>query len=118
MDAINTDIDARTNLLIAEKFGQFLEQKPAYDILYTFSEQIVAYTYFVTNKLNYPIEISLDFSKSQNMLYSSRDPKMVKRIQAQCTEFMMHTRAMPTALDFSRSVKITLKELKGRFLDD
>jgi len=50
-DAIQTDLDARTNLLIAEKFGQFLEQKPAYDILYTFSEQILAYSYFVTNKL-------------------------------------------------------------------
>lgn len=50
-DAIQTDLDARTNLLIAEKFGQFLEQKPAYDIIYTFSEQILAYSYFVTNKL-------------------------------------------------------------------
>ena len=72
----------------------------------------------MTNKLNLPIEISLDFSKSRNMMYSSRDPKMVKRIEAQCTEFIMHTRAIPTALDFSRSVKITLKEIKARLLLD
>ncbi len=28
-------------------------------------------------------------------------------------EFMMHTRAMPNALDFVRSVKITLRELRS-----
>lgn len=78
----------------------------------------MAYSYFVTNKLNFPIELTLDFSKSHNMLYSSRDPKLVKKIESQCTEFMMHTRAMPNALDFARSVRITLKELKGRFLID
>ena len=52
------------------------------------------------------------------MLYSSKESKIVKKIEAQCTEFMMHTRAMPNALDFIRSVKITLREIKERFLDD
>lgn len=37
-DAVQTDLDARTNLLIIEKFGQELENKKGYKILYTFSE--------------------------------------------------------------------------------
>lgn len=117
-DAISTDVDARANLLIAEKFGQFLEQKPAYDILFTFSEQILGYSYFVINKLAVPIELTLDFSRSLNMSQSSSQAKITKRIEAQCTEFMMHTRALPNALDFSRSIKITLREIRGRVLSD
>lgn len=37
-DAIQTDLDTRTNLLIIDKFGQELESTPTYRILYTFSE--------------------------------------------------------------------------------
>ena len=92
--------------------------KAGYEIWYTFSEQILAYSYVVTNKLSYPIELTLDFSKSLNMVYSCPTPKLSKRIEPQKTEFMMHTRAVPNALGFSRSVKITLRELKSRFLDD
>lgn len=46
-DAIQTDLDTRTNLLIVERFGQELEVTPSYRILYTFSEQILAYSYAV-----------------------------------------------------------------------
>ena len=96
-----------------------LEKQHAYNIIYTFSEQILAYSYFATNNLqSYPIELTLDFSKSHNMMHSSRDAKITKRIEPQRTEFIMHTRAMPNALDFSRSVRITLREIKSRLLDD
>ena len=37
-DAIQTDLDTRANLLIIDRFGQELEAKQAYRILYTFSE--------------------------------------------------------------------------------
>jgi hypothetical protein len=45
-----------------EKFGQLKTKKAEYEILYTFSEQIVGVSYFVTNKLQEPIEMTLDFS--------------------------------------------------------
>lgn len=51
LDALQTDIDTQTNLLIVEKFGQLKIKKAEYEILYTFSEQIVGVSYFVTNKL-------------------------------------------------------------------
>ena len=37
-DAVQTDLDMRTNLLVTDKFGQELEVTPNYRILYTFSE--------------------------------------------------------------------------------
>lgn len=37
-DAIQTDLDMRTNLLILDKFGQDLESDSKYRIIYTFSE--------------------------------------------------------------------------------
>jgi hypothetical protein len=37
-DAIQTDLDTRTNLLILDKFGQDLESDNKYRIMYTFSE--------------------------------------------------------------------------------
>jgi hypothetical protein len=37
-DAIQTDLDNRTNILIIEKYGQELEVKPGFRTLYTFSE--------------------------------------------------------------------------------
>ena len=37
-DAVQTDLDMRTNLLILEKFGQDLESDSKYRISYTFSE--------------------------------------------------------------------------------
>ena len=37
-DAVQTDLDARTNLLVIDKFGQELENKKGYKLYYTFSE--------------------------------------------------------------------------------
>jgi hypothetical protein len=37
-DAVQTDLDTRTNLLIIEKYGQELENKKGYKLLYTYSE--------------------------------------------------------------------------------
>jgi hypothetical protein len=46
-DAIQTDLDARTNLLVIDRFGQELEAKKGYKVIYTFSEQVHAYSYAV-----------------------------------------------------------------------
>lgn len=46
-DAVQTDLDTRTNLLVIDKFGQELENKKGYKLFYTFSEQVNAYSYAV-----------------------------------------------------------------------
>lgn len=79
-DAVQTDLDTRTNLLILDKFGQDLESDNKYRILYTFSEQVLAYSYAVQNISARPLDIMLDFSKSENMLYSSRESRIKKLV--------------------------------------
>lgn len=64
--------------MIVDRFGQELEVTPTYRILYTFSEQILAYSYAVQNLTSMPLEFTLDFSSSVNMLYSSKTYKIAK----------------------------------------
>jgi hypothetical protein len=61
-DAVQTDLDTRTNLLIIEKYGQELENKKGYKLLYTYSEQIHAYSYAVQNMVGRTVDINLDCS--------------------------------------------------------
>jgi hypothetical protein len=55
-------------VLIHERFGQTFERenKQAYEIRTTFSEQILGYSYFAINKLTEPIEITME-AQNQNM---------------------------------------------------
>lgn len=46
-DAVQTDLDTRTNLLVLERYGQEHENRRGYKLLYTFSEQVHAYSYAV-----------------------------------------------------------------------
>ena len=64
------------------RFGQELEKKEGYKIMYTFSEQVLAYSYAVTNLLNRPVDITLDFMKSEKMLFSSQVGILTKRVEA------------------------------------
>lgn len=63
-DAVQTDLDARTNLLVIDKFGQELENKKGYKLYYTFSEQVHAYTYAIQNNIGKTVDITLDCSTS------------------------------------------------------
>jgi hypothetical protein len=65
-----------------EKFGQVLKRTKTYEILYTFSEQILAFSYAVRNLLSKPIEVNIDFSKSKYMLLGSSYKEEVNKIVA------------------------------------
>jgi hypothetical protein len=64
---------------------------------YTFSEQVHAYSYGVLNELDRPIEITLDCSASQNMLFSTRTNTIKKRVDPGKLEFILHAQALPSA---------------------
>jgi len=90
-DAMQTDFDSRANLLITDRFGmQQQEQSKVCTISYTFSEQIHAYSYSLTNNLDRPVNATLDLSHSQRMLFSSKTPLITKRLEPGATEFFMH----------------------------
>jgi hypothetical protein len=80
--------------------------------MYTFSEQVLAYSYAVQNLSNKPLDILLDFSKSENMLYSSLENRIKKMVMPGQIEFMMHTMAKPNSAKFSRSVNCQVNEYK------
>ena len=57
------------------------------------------------------VDIELDCSSSQNMVFSSKGNKISKRVEAGHTEFMMHSMALSNSNKFVRSAKCILKEI-------
>jgi hypothetical protein len=72
---------------------------------------VLAYSYSVQNLSTKPLNITLDFSKSENMLNSSRESKIKKLVMPGQVEFMMHTMAKPNCTKFSRSVNCQINEV-------
>ena len=70
----------------------------------------MAYSYAVQNLTGHPLEITLDFGSSHNMLLSSKGKSMSKLVLPNQIEFMMHTMAKPNVTDFKRSVKCSIKQ--------
>ena len=102
-DAMQTDLDARTMLLVMDKFGQEMKRsKAGYNLLYTFSDKIFGYSYAVQNTKNKKIKVKLDCSKSENMLFSTPAPIVEKTIQPFETVFFLHSMAIPSKGSFKR----------------
>ena len=91
-DAIQTDLDNKTNALIIERYGQESEVKRGVKALYTFSEyiyiyiyiyyihrQVHVYSYGILNEHTKPIEAVIDCSASESMLFSTKTP-IVKKV--------------------------------------
>ena len=70
-----------------------MEQTDNYIVKYTFSEQVMAYSYSVTSKSAIPMDFIIDCSKSSSMLFSTQEPIVTKKILPGQTEFLLHTRA-------------------------
>ena len=105
-DAVLTDLDARTTLLIIERFGQEMKKsKAGFRLLYTYSDKIVGYSYAVHNTRNKKIKVELDCSKSSNMLFSMPSPKLDKVIEPFETVFFMHSMALPSTSSFKRAAE-------------
>lgn len=60
------------------------------------------------------VDVHLDCSASQNMLFSSKSSKVSKRVEAGHVEFMMHAMAVPNAGKFVRSAKCSTTEVSGK----
>ena len=113
-DAVQTDLDNRTNIAILANYGQELERKKGFKALYTFSEQIHAYSYGIINTGSTPLIAQLDCSASKNMLFSTRNDVIKKRIDPGELEFMLHAMGLPSEDQFIRSAKCTVQEVKDR----
>jgi hypothetical protein len=67
----NADLDMKANLLVMDKFGQVFKKTKIYELLYTFSEQVLAFSYAVRNLSSKPIDAEINFKNSKHMLYGS-----------------------------------------------
>ena len=106
-DAIQTDLDARTNVQFIEKSGKELESKQGVKCFYYFSAKTHCYTYGIFNENNQAIEACLDCSASNNMIFSSKNPVVKKRVEPGQMEFMIHAMAVPKVDNYVRTAKCT-----------
>jgi hypothetical protein len=109
-DAVTTDLDTRTSLLVMEKFGhEQKKSKQGYRLLYTFSDKILGYTYGVQNTKDHSLKVTLDVGKSSSMIHSTPTTLVTKTIQAGETEFFLHSVASPNKPKFSRVVDVNVE---------
>jgi calpain-15 len=106
-DAIQTDLDARTNVQFIEKYGKELESKSGVKCFYYFSNKTHCYSYGIYNELPQAIEATLDCSGSSSMLFSSKYPVVKKRVEPGQMEFVMHAMAVPKVDNYVRTAKCT-----------
>lgn len=106
-DAIQTDLDARTNVQFIEKHGKELESKQGVKCFYFFSPKTHCYTYGIYNEQTQAIEATLDCSNSTSMIFSSKTPTVKKRVEPGQMEFMMHSMAVPKVDNYVRTAKCT-----------
>lgn len=69
-DALLTHLDFKTSELIVEQYGQLQRKHQYYEVLYSFSEQVLAYSYAIKNLTTVPMDLSLDLSGSDQMVTS------------------------------------------------
>ena len=110
-DAVQTDLDNRCNIAILATYGQELDKTNNFKALYTFSEQIHAYSYGVLNTGANPIIAQIDCSASTHMIFSPRANIIKKRVDPGELEFFLHAMGLPQAEEFIRSAKCTIEEI-------
>ena len=91
--------------MILEQFASDRSEDLDYSVIYSFSEQIMAYSYGVKNLCDEPREITLDFSQSKNIIFGGGRSSISKIVLPGQVEFMMHTMVKPGTTNFKRSAK-------------
>eukprot|EP01017_Pseudomicrothorax_dubius_P043528 TRINITY_DN7268_c0_g4_i1.p1 TRINITY_DN7268_c0_g4~~TRINITY_DN7268_c0_g4_i1.p1 ORF type:complete len:818 (-),score=145.97 TRINITY_DN7268_c0_g4_i1:98-2551(-) len=112
-DAIQTDLDNRTNVMLIQKHGKEMETKRGIKAYYALQKTVHAYSYGVLNEQRVPIEVIFDCSGSKNMNFNTKSPIVKKRIEPGAMEFIMHAEAIPSAENFFRSAKCTWSALEN-----
>jgi calpain-15 len=110
-DAVQTDLDNRWNIAILANYGQELDKTNIFKAIYTFSEQIHAYSYGVFNISPNPIIAQIDWSSSTNMVFSPRTNIIKKRVEPGELEFFLHGMGISSADEFVRSAKCSVLEV-------
>jgi hypothetical protein len=80
-------------------------------VYYYFNEPLHAYIYGVHNESNLPLNVSLDFSKSENMFFDNSSPVVNKLVEAHQLKVLMITQVKPNCKNYHRVCKLRYKAL-------
>ena len=69
-DALLTNIDFKTSELIVSQYGHVQKSHEHFNVLYSFSEHALIYTYAMQNLTSQTLELSLDLTRSEDMVAS------------------------------------------------
>ena len=111
-DAVGTDIDGRTTEMILNTYGQTEAQGEGYKILSLFSPNAYSYTFGVQNTSEKNLEVTLDLSSSDNMVFSSKGPIIKKNTKTGEMEPLMSIQA--GFGNFNKVVRHSAKEASGK----
>ena len=80
-------------------------------VYYYFNELLHAYVYGVHNDSNLPLNVSLDFSKSENMLFDNISPIVKKLVEPHQLKVLMITQVKPNVKNYHRICKLKYKAI-------
>ena len=80
-------------------------------VYYYFNEPLHAYVYGVHNDSNLPLNVSLDFSKSVNMIFDNPTSVVNKLVEPHQLKVLMITQVQPDALNYHRICKLRYKAI-------
>lgn len=78
---------------------------------YYFNEPLHAYIYGVHNESNLSLNVSLDFSKSENMDFDSSSPIVNKVVEPHELKVMVIAQVKPDVTDYHRVCKLKYKAI-------
>lgn len=90
-DALNTDLNNKTNKLILKSQGEEKKSTSNNEITaLEFCSRTNVISVGVQNRSNIPQKVALDFSKAKNLLFSTKSSKVEKIISPGQYDFFMH----------------------------
>jgi hypothetical protein len=92
-DAVGLDLNNKTNEMVLSQFGHQEAAGESYKVLSYHSPNIYAYIYGIKNEGELPLEVTLDFSASENVSLSTKSPLVRKVVKPGEVQFMTNVQA-------------------------
>ena len=100
-------LEDQINVFLIQNHGVEIENKSGIKVLYYIYQDIHCYLYGICNYKDEGIEVNLDCSESENMVFSEDNGKIIKYVGSRDFAFMISALALPDAESFVRSARCT-----------
>jgi len=89
-DAIGTDIDNVATRLILQNYGKDIERGEGFRIIQFESPAIFSWTLGVSNESETPLAMTMDLSRSDNLMVSTKGAIAKRSVDPHKVQFLMH----------------------------